>query len=147
MADAWLGDPSNEIFQAFESAITQVWMPDEATVETLPRRTFSGQGKNQKFTPPPSPTQASPPSQSHRRASTLASKGSFNAENMPRKPLYIREGGSVPAISFLEREFGAPAAMFPMGQASDNAHLGNERMRVENLYKGREVFKKVFAQL
>lgn len=68
-------------------------------------------------------------------------------ENIPRKPLYIREGGSIPAISFLEREFRAPAAMFPMGQASDNAHLGNERMRVENLYKGREVFKQLFSEL
>jgi di- and tripeptidase len=149
LADAWLGDPSNEIFQALESAITRVWTPDATSFEVLPQRSFSTQGENKKFTPPPSPSpiQASPPSHSHRRASTLASKGSFNAENIPRKPLYIREGGSIPAISFLEREFGAPAAMFPMGQASDNAHLGNERMRVENLYKGREVFKKVFAQL
>jgi di- and tripeptidase len=37
--------------------------------------------------------------------------------------------------------------MFPMGQASDNAHLDNERMRVENLYKGREVLKRIFARL
>jgi di- and tripeptidase len=147
MADAWLGDPSNEIFQALESAITQVWTPDDDTFETLPQRTLTNHGKNQKFTPPPSPIQVSPPSQAHRRASTLVNKGNFNAETMPRRPLYIREGGSIPAISFLEREFGAPAAMFPMGQASDNAHLGNERMRVENLYKGREVFKRVFAQL
>ena len=147
MADAWLGNPSNEIFQTLESAITQVWTPDAASTEQVHQRMFTPEGKSKKFTPPSSPIQASPPSHPHRRASTLASKGSFNAENVPRKPLYIREGGSIPAISFLEREFGAPAAMFPMGQASDNAHLGNERMRVENLYKGREVFKKVFAQL
>jgi di- and tripeptidase len=146
-ADAWLGDPSNEIFQTLESAITHVWTPDAVSSEIHPQRSFSPQGKNDKYTPPPSPTQASQPSHLYRRASTLASRGSFNAENMPRKPLYIREGGSIPTISFLEREFGAPAAMFPMGQASDNAHLGNERMRVENLYKGREVFKEVFAQL
>ena len=147
MADAWLGDRSNEIFQTLESAITQVWTSDTTSAEPPQQRTFNTSGKGKTVTPPPSPLQASPLSHSHRRASTLASKGSFNAENIPRKPLYIREGGSIPAISFLEREFGAPAAMFPMGQASDNAHLGNERMRVENLYKGREVFKKLFAQL
>jgi di- and tripeptidase len=147
MANAWLGDPSNEIFQALESAVTKVWASDDVSFEMLQQRKSSAQNKSKKFTPPPPSAQASPQPRPHRRGSTLASRGSFNAENMPRKPLYIREGGSIPTISFLEREFGAPAAMFPMGQASDNAHLGNERIRVENLYKGREVFKKVFAQL
>jgi di- and tripeptidase len=64
-----------------------------------------------------------------------------------KKPLYIREGGSIPAIRFLEKEFGAPAAHFPCGQASDKAHLDNERLRLVNLYKGREVFKRVFRDL
>jgi di- and tripeptidase len=65
----------------------------------------------------------------------------------PRRPLYIREGGSIPAIRFLEKEFGAPAAHLPCGQASDAAHLDNERMRVVNLIKGREIFRLVFSRL
>ena len=63
------------------------------------------------------------------------------------KPLYIREGGSIPAIRFLEKEFGAPAAHLPCGQASDAAHLVNERLRVLNLYKSREIFRSVFGGL
>lgn len=63
------------------------------------------------------------------------------------KPIFIREGGSIPTIRFLEKEFSAPAANLPCGQASDNAHLDNERMRVENLYKSREIFRYVFAHL
>lgn len=51
------------------------------------------------------------------------------------KPLYIREGGSIPAARFLEKEFGAMAAHLPCGQASDHAHLDNERLRLRNLYK------------
>ncbi|KAJ5669504.1 hypothetical protein N7462_010574 [Penicillium macrosclerotiorum] len=62
-------------------------------------------------------------------------------------PIFIREGGSIPTIRFLEKEFSAPAANLPCGQASDNAHLDNERMRVENLYKSREIFRYVFAHL
>jgi di- and tripeptidase len=62
-------------------------------------------------------------------------------------PMFIREGGSIPTIRFLEKEFSAPAANLPCGQASDNAHLDNERMRVENLYKSREIFRYVFANL
>ncbi|PWY78344.1 WD repeat protein [Aspergillus heteromorphus CBS 117.55] len=63
------------------------------------------------------------------------------------RPIYIREGGSIPTIRFLEKEFGAPAANLPCGQASDNAHLNNERLRVENLYKSREIFGYVFSKL
>ncbi|PHH62300.1 hypothetical protein CDD81_7288 [Ophiocordyceps australis] len=65
----------------------------------------------------------------------------------PKKPLYIREGGSIPAIRFLEKEFCAPAAHLPCGRASDSAHLDNERMSVVNLLKAREIFGKVFARL
>lgn len=63
------------------------------------------------------------------------------------RPLFIREGGSIPAIRFLELEFGAPAANLPCGQASDNAHLDNERLRVANLLNAREIFRRVFLDL
>ncbi|QDS72330.1 hypothetical protein FKW77_007817 [Venturia effusa] len=72
---------------------------------------------------------------------------SMPVSDKKRKPLYIREGGSIPAIRFLEKEFSAPAAHFPVGQASDSAHLDNERLRVTNLYKAKEVFGYVFREL
>lgn len=64
-----------------------------------------------------------------------------------KKPLYIREGGSIPAIRFLEKEFDAPAAHLPCGQAGDNAHLDNERLRLVNLYNSKSIFRKVFRDL
>ncbi|KAI0464654.1 hypothetical protein LJB42_002274 [Komagataella kurtzmanii] len=63
------------------------------------------------------------------------------------EPLYIREGGSIPSIRFLEKVFGAPAIHYPCGQASDNAHLDNERLRVRNLYKSRNILNRVFQTL
>lgn len=72
---------------------------------------------------------------------------SMARSSKPRKPLYIREGGSIPAIRFLEKEFGAPAAHLPCGRASDSAHLDNERMCLVNLLKARQIFGKVFARL
>ena len=86
--------------------------------------------------------------------SRLSAKREFKTDSagvaihLPKSgPLFIREGGSIPAIGFLEKEFRAPAAMFPCGQSSDNAHLDNERIRVENLHVAREVFREVFTQL
>lgn len=58
------------------------------------------------------------------------------------KPIYIREGGSVPAIRYLERVFKCPAAHLPAGQSSDNAHLNNERIRIINLFKAKDVIKR-----
>ena len=80
---------------------------------------------------------------------TVDTNGSTSIRLTPkgRKPLYIREGGSIPSIRFLEKEFNAPAAHLPCGQASDAAHLDNERLRVANLTKSREIFRKVFGRL
>lgn len=69
------------------------------------------------------------------------------AASRPQRPLYIREGGSIPAIRFLEKEFGAPAAHLPVGCASDAAHLDNERMAIVNLLKAGEIFGKLFDRL
>lgn len=64
-----------------------------------------------------------------------------------REPIFIREGGSIPAVRFLEKAFGAPAAQLPCGQASDGAHLDNERLRVLNFSKTRDILQRVFTEL
>lgn len=184
-ADAWLGDPENEIFRTLEEAIMEVWGPiGEGRRGSVP-------GSKQQVTPTtpskspslkPSPTTtttltngsdhtslasmtlptgssraSSPPVPIPRRKSSISSvpllSSSSNSASPPasrkpgRKPLYIREGGSIPSIRFLEKEFGAPAAHLPCGQASDAAHLDNERLRLANLYRSREIFGKVFGRL
>ncbi|QFZ28482.1 putative di- and tripeptidase [Clavispora lusitaniae] len=62
-------------------------------------------------------------------------------------PLFIREGGSIPSIRFLEKSFDAPAAQIPCGQASDNAHLQNEKLRIINLYKLKNILFDTFQEL
>jgi di- and tripeptidase len=63
------------------------------------------------------------------------------------KPNYIREGGSIPITAFLEKALKAPAIHFPVGQATDRAHLNNERIRLENLIKCKEVLKRFFLNI
>ena len=162
-ADPWLGNVRSEMYNALKEAVVDIWNPDtDSSHRSFPDRQAPSSSSSAVVlstdTPAPTADGASSSSSvsqsntaakrsSHRRASSLASAGTFTLTNLPREPLFIREGGSIPAISFLEHEFDAPAAMFPMGQASDNAHLDNERIRVENLWKGRDVLKRVFSRL
>jgi di- and tripeptidase len=153
-AEPWLGDFNNEIFQTLENAIMNVWGP------TLGQRRESVHALK---TPDsaPSPTSPTSPTLTKQKSipttsSTLSQSSSdpqppssspVDTQQSGMKPLYIREGGSIPSIRFLEKEFGAPAAHLPCGQASDSAHLDNERLRLVNLFNSKKIFKEVFREL
>ncbi|RDB17979.1 putative di- and tripeptidase DUG2 [Hypsizygus marmoreus] len=62
-------------------------------------------------------------------------------------PLRIREGGSIPSVPYLEKEFGCHALHLPMGQSSDQAHLSNERMSLTNLHKGKLVVEQFLLNI
>jgi len=65
-----------------------------------------------------------------------------------RKPLCVREGGSYGGISsFLEHSLNAPVIHLPMGQATDSAHLPNERISVENLIEGKLVVQEFLRRI
>ena len=158
-AEPWLGDPENAIFRVLEEAIIAVWGPTvnaAPSSSSSPRQgplkensrstTFSSQSQ------PPSPATSSTLSGTCGHNMAIPSIPSLSSPSTtitqlskPFRPLYIREGGSIPSIRFLEKEFSAPAAHLPCGQASDSAHLDNERLRLVNLYNSREIFKRVFG--
>ncbi|EMG47843.1 DUG2 Probable di- and tripeptidase DUG2 [Candida maltosa Xu316] len=69
------------------------------------------------------------------------------SKHWQQEPLFIREGGSIPSIRFLEKCFNAQAAQIPCGQASDNAHLKDEKLRIVNLYKLRSILTDTFKEL
>ncbi|KAI1814262.1 WD domain-containing protein [Poronia punctata] len=125
-AEPWLGDPGSYIFRTMEDAVLKAWDPLFARRSSL-------------HTSGATPAAAD-------NAPSDGQSGTGRCSKLGR-PLYIREGGSIPAIRFLEKEFDAPAAHLPCGQASDSAHLGNERLRVLNLLKSREIFRSVFQKL
>jgi len=60
-------------------------------------------------------------------------------------PLRIREGGSIPSVPYLEKEFGCRALHLPLGQSSDQAHLPNERISLLNLRKGKAVIERFLS--
>lgn len=168
-ADAWLGDPDNEIFQTLEEAIMDVWGPiGESRRSSVPGSrskpqsnksvSVSNPTKSPSIKPTPVTVTTLTNGSDHTSLAATSlepesplslsfSNGCKGTERKGRKPLYIREGGSIPSIRFLEKEFSAPAAHLPCGQASDSAHMDNERLRVSNLYKSREIFRQVFRNL
>lgn len=81
------------------------------------------------------------------RCSLYAAAAEAIREEWGTEPLLIREGGSIPAVPYLEKTFGACAVHVPMGQASDSAHLPNERIRLENLMRGKSVMKRLLGKI
>ena len=153
-SEPWLGDPKNEIFQTLEKAVMEVWgsKVHERTMSIRAKKRASKDLSNGLKSPKLPPATSSTLSSGGGRpsqANMASSKDNTESQiQYPlQKPLYIREGGSIPAIRFLEQEFNAPAAHLPCGQASDSAHLDNERLRLLNLYNSRKIFKKVFQEL
>lgn len=164
-AEPWIGDYKNKLFKTLEQAIREAWADQtQASSSSQAQRRISiirqpemnrvssptklRRRSTNTHTKPPAPT-------SSQLAASLSPTSSSPSSSFPdspasgsaKLPLYIREGGSIPAVRFLEKEFNAPAAHLPCGQASDNAHLDNERIRVVNLYKAKEIFAKVFERM
>ena len=79
--------------------------------------------------------------------SMLYEKVCSNWSALAPEPLLIREGGTIPSIRFLERIFNCPAAQIPCGQSSDNAHLQDEKIRILNLFKLRDILRDFFGEI
>lgn len=140
-AEPWLGDTNNQIFKTLEEAIIKVWHLSGPSENSAAESNGKADGVDQT-------NEDDGHADHHGRASDAAKETkSSPAARRSRKPLYIREGGSIPAIRFLEKEFEAPVAHLPCGQATDSAHLENERMRLLNLIHSREIFREVFRKL
>ena len=53
-----------------------------------------------------------------------------------RKPVFNREGGSIPVIASFEERFGLPAVLFGIGLPDENAHAPNEKLDLDNFHRG-----------
>ena len=53
-----------------------------------------------------------------------------------RKPVFNREGGSIPVISSFQDRFGLPAVLFGIGLPDENAHAPNEKLDLDNFHRG-----------
>jgi acetylornithine deacetylase/succinyl-diaminopimelate desuccinylase-like protein len=53
-----------------------------------------------------------------------------------QKPVFTREGGSIPVVSTFQEELGVPSVLFGVGLPDENAHAPNEKLDVSNFHNG-----------
>ena len=53
-----------------------------------------------------------------------------------RKPVFTREGGSIPVVSTFEEQLGVPSVLFGVGLPDENAHAPNEKLDLGNFHNG-----------
>jgi acetylornithine deacetylase/succinyl-diaminopimelate desuccinylase-like protein len=53
-----------------------------------------------------------------------------------QKPVFTREGGSIPVVSTFQEELGLPSVLFGVGLPDENAHAPNEKLDLGNFHGG-----------
>lgn len=53
-----------------------------------------------------------------------------------QKPVFTREGGSIPVVSTFQEVLGLPAVLFGVGLPDENAHAPNEKLDLGNFHGG-----------
>jgi len=52
------------------------------------------------------------------------------------KPVFMREGGSIPIVGLFQSELNAPVVLMGLGLPTDNIHSPNENFKLDNFYGG-----------
>jgi acetylornithine deacetylase/succinyl-diaminopimelate desuccinylase-like protein len=55
-----------------------------------------------------------------------------------RKPVFVREGGSIPIVADFSRLLKVPCVLMGFGLNDDNLHAPNEKMELDNFFRGIE---------
>ncbi|MBW7879729.1 MAG: dipeptidase [Anaerolineae bacterium] len=66
-----------------------------------------------------------------------------------RRPVFMREGGSIPIVSDFQRELGLPVILMGFGLSTDGAHGPDEHFRLDLYHKGTQAiiaFHQAFAE-
>jgi acetylornithine deacetylase/succinyl-diaminopimelate desuccinylase-like protein len=53
-----------------------------------------------------------------------------------QKPVFNREGGSIPVVSTFQEELGVPCVLFGVGLPDENAHAPDEKLDLGNFHNG-----------
>jgi len=77
----------------------------------------------------------------------LVSAGNAMKRAFGRKPVFVREGGSIPIISTFEAALKVPAVLMGVGLNDDQIHAPNEKFDLVNFYRGIEASAYLMEEL
>ncbi len=64
-----------------------------------------------------------------------------------REPVFVREGGSIPIVPTFERMLKVPVVLMGIGLPDDNLHAPNEKMDLDQFYRGIEAAAYLMEEL
>ncbi|MFZ5828489.1 MAG: M20/M25/M40 family metallo-hydrolase, partial [Planctomycetota bacterium] len=64
-----------------------------------------------------------------------------------RRPVYIREGGSIPVVSTFHDLLKVDTLLLGWGQDDDNTHSPNEHFRLEDFHRGTRASARLWEEL
>jgi acetylornithine deacetylase/succinyl-diaminopimelate desuccinylase-like protein len=64
-----------------------------------------------------------------------------------KKAVYLRGGGSIPIVSLFGKVLNAPSILMGFGLPDDNLHAPNEKMKLDNVFKGIEASMRYMEML
>ena len=64
-----------------------------------------------------------------------------------KSPVFTREGGSIPVVAAFDRILKVPAILMGIGLHDDNLHAPNEKLDLDNFYKGNEAAAYLMEEL
>jgi acetylornithine deacetylase/succinyl-diaminopimelate desuccinylase-like protein len=76
------------------------------------------------------------------RAAIRALEGAFGAQ-----PMFAREGGSVPVVSWFQDILGCESIMMGISLPDDNLHAPNEKLHLPSLARGTDAYIRFFYEL
>ena len=53
-----------------------------------------------------------------------------------QRPIFTREGGSIPVVATIQEDLGLPTVLFGVGLPDENAHAPNEKLDLGNFHNG-----------
>ena len=63
------------------------------------------------------------------------------------KPVFIREGGSIPVVGLIKQQLGVDTLLLGWGQNDDNLHGPNEKFSLADFHRGIKASAHLLAEL
>jgi len=77
----------------------------------------------------------------------LKAAGKAMQRSFGRKPVFVREGGSIPIVPAFEKLLKVPVVLLGIGLPDDNLHAPNEKMDLDQFYRGIEASAYLMEEL